>query len=258
MQQFVETIKIKDGKALNLSFHQSRMCRTMRHFFADAPVPALADVLSPTPDMQFYKARVLYDGQGVVDVQYAPYTMREIRSLKVVVDDRIDYSFKSADRSSLNRLTTQKGDCDEIIIVKNGLVTDTSFTNIAVFDGEQWLTPRHPLLMGTKRASLLEKHILKEADISVETLMRAQKVSLINAMIDLGEREIALENVIGFRPPSNQIPFAVRLDSVRRPIRFRSPSDRIPNAVRSDFVRRPMSFVGDAYRRRLWHSCRSH
>ena len=231
MQQFVETIKIKDGKALNLSFHQSRMCRTMRHFFADAPVPALADVLSPTPDMQFYKARVLYDGQGVVDVQYAPYTMREIRSLKVVVDDRIDYSFKSADRSSLNRLTAQKGDCDEIIIVKNGLVTDTSFTNIAVFDGEQWLTPRHPLLMGTKRASLLEKHILKEADISVETLMRAQKVSLINAMIDLGEREIALENVIGFRPPSNQIPSAVQSDSVRRPIRFRSPSNQIPFAT---------------------------
>ena len=99
MQQFVETIKIKDGKAQNLSFHQSRMCRTMRHFFADAPVPALADVLSPTPDMQFYKARVLYDGQGVVDVQYAPYTMREIRSLKVVVDDRIDYSFKKIGRA---------------------------------------------------------------------------------------------------------------------------------------------------------------
>ena len=76
--------------------------------------------------------------------------------------------------------------------------------------------------MGTKRASLLEKHILKEADISVETLMKAQKVSLINAMIDLGEREIALENVIGFRPPSNQIPFAVQSDSVRHPIRFRS------------------------------------
>lgn len=72
MQQFVETIKIKDGKALNLSFHQSRMCRTMRHFFADASVPAFADVLSPTPDMQFYKARVLYDGQGVVDCNTHP------------------------------------------------------------------------------------------------------------------------------------------------------------------------------------------
>lgn len=196
MQQFVETIKIKDGMVQNLSYHQARMNRTLRHFFADASVAQLADVLSPTPDMHFYKVRVVYGGQGIVNVQYAPYTMREIRSLKVVVDDQIDYSFKSTDRSCLNRLTALKGDCDEIIIVKNGLVTDTSFTNIAVFDGEQWLTPKHPLLMGTKRAFLLEKHILKEADISVEALMRVQKVSLINAMIDLGEREIALENVV--------------------------------------------------------------
>ena len=33
--------------------------------------------------------------------------------------------------------------------------------------------------------------------------------------------------------------FAVRSDSVRRPIRFRTPSDQIPYAVRSDSVRRP-------------------
>ena len=32
---------------------------------------------------------------------------------------------------------------------------------------------------------------------------------------------------IGFRPPSNQIPYAARSDSVRRPIRFRTPSDEI-------------------------------
>ena len=37
---------------------------------------------------------------------------------------------------------------------------------------------------------------------------------------------------IGFRPPSNRIPSAVRSDSVRRPIRFRPPSNRIPSAVR--------------------------
>ena len=195
MQQFVETIKIEGGKALNLNFHQARMESTMRHFFADAPVPALADVLSPTPDMQFYKARVVYGGQGVEDVQYAPYKMREIRSLKLVEDNEIDYSFKSTDRTCLNSLTAQKGDCDEVLIVKNRLLTDTSFTNVAVFDGERWLTPKHPLLMGTKRASLLEKHVLKEADISVETLMNAQKVSLINAMIDLGEIEITTQMV---------------------------------------------------------------
>lgn len=79
--------------------------------------------------------------------------------------------------------------------MKNGLLTDTSFTNVAVFDGERWLTPKHPLLLGTKRASLLERQVIKEADISVETLMNAQKVSLINAMIDLGEIEITTQMV---------------------------------------------------------------
>ena len=35
---------------------------------------------------------------------------------------------------------------------------------------------------------------------------------------------VRVRRPIGFRPPSDQIPFAVRLDSVRRPIGFRPPS----------------------------------
>ena len=42
--------------------------------------------------------------------------------------------------------------------------------------------------------------------------------------------------------PLSEPPFAVRSDSVRRPIGFRPPSDRIPSAVRSDSVRRPIRF----------------
>ena len=41
-----------------------------------------------------------------------------------------------------------------------------------------------------------------------------------------------LQYVIGHRTPSDQIPSAVRSDSVRRPIGFRSLPDRIPFAVR--------------------------
>lgn len=194
-QQFVETIKIKDGKAMNLSCHQARMERTVSHFFEGQVVPNLNDILSPTADMHFYKARVIYGKGGIEDVQYAPYTMRTIKSLKVVRDDTVDYSFKSTDRTFLNRLFSMKGDCDEIIIVKNGLVADTSFTNIAVYDGDVWLTPKQPLLMGTKRAQLLGEGKLREADITLEQLMKAEKVSLINAMIELGEREIAINNI---------------------------------------------------------------
>lgn len=197
-QSFVETIKINNGKAERLPYHQARMERTIRHFFrqwADTAMPSLADLLKPKENMDFYKARVVYGPEGVEKVEYAPYTMRTIQSLKVVRDDDIDYTYKSCDRSQLNALVAQKGNCDDIIIVKNGLVTDTSFTNIAIFDGKHWLTPKHPLLAGTQRAYLLDKGIIREADISLMNLRQAQKVCIFNAMIGFGEREIDIKNI---------------------------------------------------------------
>lgn len=200
-QQFVETIKIKNGKALALPYHQARMDRTISHLVSISHeesishfsflISNLESLLSPTPEMDLYKARVVYGAQGVETIEYAPYQMRTIRSLKVVEDDEIDYTYKSTDRSQLNALVAQKGDCDEIIIVKNGLLTDTSFTNLALYDGSSWLTPKHPLLHGTKRAQLLEAGIIREADLTLEDLKRAQKVSLFNAMIDFGECEVS-------------------------------------------------------------------
>ena len=204
-QQFVETIKIKNGKALALPYHQARMERTIRRFFpsfTSFPSIASADInlsslISPKEEMDFYKARVVYGAQGVEAIEYAPYKMKEIHSLKVVEDDSIDYTYKSTDRSALNALAAQKGDCDEIIIIKNGLITDTSFTNLALFDGNRWLTPKHPLLLGTKRAQLLEAGIIKEAELTLEDLKKAEKVSLFNAMIDFGELVIGIRRVIG-------------------------------------------------------------
>ena len=38
--------------------------------------------------------------------------------------------------------------------------------------------------------------------------------------------------------------YAAQSDSVRRPIRFRTPSDQIPYAVRSDSVRWRWNFLG--------------
>lgn len=197
-QKFVETIKIENGIALNLPYHQARMERTIHHLFpklALKPMPCLAQLVSPKEDMSLFKARVVYGENGVELVEYAPYSMRSINSLQIVYDNSIDYSFKSCDRSSLNALTAQKGDCDEIVIIKNNLVTDTSFTNIAIFDGNDWLTPKHPLLQGTKRAYLLDKGLIKEAFITVDDLMKAKGIRLFNAMIEFGEIEVETERV---------------------------------------------------------------
>ena len=197
-QQFVETIKIENGKVINLPYHQTRMERTIRHFFPERslqPMPRLAKLIVAMNNMTLVKTRVVYGKSGVELIEHVPYSMRNIRSLQVVYDDNINYSYKSTDRSALNNLTAQRGDCDEIIIVKNNLVTDTSFTNLAIFDGNSWLTPRHPLLPGTRRAFLLDKGIIKEAEITINDLLKAERIRLFNAMIDFGECEVEIRNV---------------------------------------------------------------
>ncbi|WP_337623896.1 aminotransferase class IV family protein [Prevotellamassilia timonensis] len=198
-QQFVETIKIKGGEAQAIAYHQERLERTLRHFFPSlcnaTSMPSLEELVAPTADMDFYKARVVYGEQGVKAITYAAYAMREIKSLQVVENDAITYDYKSTDRSSLNALVAQKGECDEIVIVKHGLLTDTSFTNLAIYDGKHWITPKRPLLLGTKRAALLDKGIIQEADITLNDLRNAVKVSLFNAMIEFGEREVPIGNV---------------------------------------------------------------
>lgn len=197
-QQFVETIKIANGKLSNLPYHQARMERTIRHFFPNLALnamPSLQDLITPDENMTLVKARVVYGADGVELIEYAPYSMRPIRSLQVVCDDTISYNYKSCDRSQLNALAAKKGDCDEIIIVKNNLVTDTSFTNLAISDGNCWLTPRQPLLLGTRRASLLDQGFINEADITAYDLKRAERVRLFNAMIDFGEREVETKNI---------------------------------------------------------------
>ena len=197
-QQFVETIKIEDGNVQNIAYHQERMEKTIRHFFPSlclAPVPMLDRIVIPQGYMDLYKARVVYGESGIETVEYSPYTIREINSLQVVLDDTIEYNFKSTNRERLNILSSKKNNSDDIIIVKHELVTDTSFTNIAVYDGRRWITPKHPLLAGTKRANLLELGVIQEADITLADLQDAQKVGLFNAMIEFGKREIAIKNI---------------------------------------------------------------
>lgn len=182
-----------------MPYHQARMERTIHHFFpqlAEKSMPCLGNLLEPREEMDFFKARVVYGAEGVEKVEYAPYSMREIRSLKIVTDDGIDYSYKSIDRTRLNELSAQRGSCDDIIIVKNGLVTDTSFTNLAILTADdRWLTPSHPLLAGTMRAYLLDEGIISEADITLNDLKNAQAVRLFNAMIDFGKREVNIKDI---------------------------------------------------------------
>jgi 4-amino-4-deoxychorismate lyase len=85
------------------------------------------------------------------------------------------------------KLFLKKDSCDEIIILKNGVVTDTTIANIAIFYDGVWITSKNCLLEGTSRAKLIEKKEIFVKDISLDMLKKASKIALMNAMIDFYE-----------------------------------------------------------------------
>ena len=123
-------------------------------------------------------------GEEVGEVTYAPYQMRKVSSLHLIESDTINYTYKSTHREELNALYAQRGMADDILIVKDGYLTDTSIANIALYDGHTWFTPAHPLLRGTKRAELLNKQFIVEKDIAQVHLNDYSHIMLFNAMID--------------------------------------------------------------------------
>lgn len=188
---------------MSLDYHQRRVDRTLR---SEGEEGALLDLTAELGDAPVcggvLKARIVYDGTGKVDSKtYAPYTMRKVESLQLVSDDGIDYSFKREDRSRLNTLAAMKGRADEVIIVKEGRLTDTSYSNIALFDGKRWVTPERPLLNGTMRQRLIDEGRLAVAEICADDIGRYEQVCLINAMMPLGRCVVGISEVYPLEMP---------------------------------------------------------
>lgn len=184
---FLETIKIKNGEIYNFSYHNRRMQQTARNFSTFLPELRPKDINLPEElSGQLVKCRIVYDS-AIREITFTPYTFRPIHSLRIIEDNNIEYSFKSTARERINTLFSLREECDDIIIIKNGKITDTSFTNV-VFENEEGLfTPSAYLLNGTQRQYLLEQHVIRETDISLSDLPKYNRIHLINAMINLAD-----------------------------------------------------------------------
>ncbi|MEN9849162.1 MAG: hypothetical protein RL368_1902 [Pseudomonadota bacterium] len=86
-------------------------------------------------------------------------------------------------RDAINQFVAEKETADDVLFVKNGLITDTSIANVAFFNGTQWVTPRIPLLVGTTRARLLQSGKLHLMDITPTMLPSFEKMALCNAIL---------------------------------------------------------------------------
>jgi 4-amino-4-deoxychorismate lyase len=181
---FLETICIVNGKVQNEQAHTARMQQTAAsHRFTAPPLPDLGKMVPKALTDRRVKCRIIYH-TTIEEISFDIYHPPHVASLRLV-EASPDYAFKYADRSALLHLLQQKGDCDEILITRNGLITDTSFSNVVLSKGDHYYTPRTFLLNGTKRQQLLYSGRISEREIRGDSLGDYDRVYLINAMLDI-------------------------------------------------------------------------
>ena len=187
--RFIETIRITDGVMDNLFYHQERMLCTSTTVFGQPIDFELSKISIPVEYRQgIVKCRVLYDNR-IQEISFQHYQFRTINLLRLVDGKDIVYSLKSEDRTGLNQLYSGRGGCDEILIVKDGLLTDTSFSNVVLQDSNGlFYTPDTFLLNGTRRQQLLHDGHIQETPIPVDDLKLYEWIYIINAMIRLEDK----------------------------------------------------------------------
>jgi len=196
MCRCIESIKLLDGKFFRPDRHQARIDQAFEVLWPGQKPFVLKAVLAGTgfPHKGLFKCRMVYDAQ-IRQIEFTPYVRRDVKSLKIMEIELESCRFKKENREELNRAFAQRGECDDVLLMRNGLLTDTSYSNIALFDGKMWHTPRTPLLYGTNRAELIESGKIIETDISQIDLPNFLQVCLFNAMVEFGELVLPIDKI---------------------------------------------------------------
>ena len=184
MSQFFESIRVKDGIAEQLGFHQLRVNKTLKAFDASNHSIELASIVQQLvlPADGLFKLKISYDLNGNYQSAFTPYQYKQIQNFALVDIKEQSYDYKFSNRDWINEALIQSGK-DEIMMHDGGLIKDCSYTNIVFYDGVNWYTPAVPLLEGTQRAKLIEEGIIQPKALYVQDIPNFKQFKCINAMI---------------------------------------------------------------------------
>ena len=181
MYPLVESIKAENGKFFLLDYHQDRLERTFHAVYKSSCPWQLVAILPQAPSQGLFKVRFLYNATDF-SIEVQPYVPKIIKTLKLIEIGDYTYPHKWTDRSTINAAFAQRGNCDDVLMTKNGFLTDASYANIVLFDGANWVTPEKPLFEGVQRSYLLDLTKIKTTTIATTALSNYQSFQLINAM----------------------------------------------------------------------------
>ena len=183
MYPFFETIRYKNGILENVSYHQTRINRTLRALGGNTPIQL--DKIQLLHDFEkdiVYKIKCLYNLEGAYHIEKEIYHKKTIQTVSIHLAAQEEYQNKYTDRTWLNEALKKSG-TDEIIIVQNNMVKDGNYANLVFFNGTEWHTPLHPLLLGTHRARLIDENKIIEKNITLSDLANYTSLKYINAMM---------------------------------------------------------------------------
>jgi len=193
---FFETIRVDDGKISNFDLHVKRSSATIHHHYGvlyEIPFEQLLEehFLKEQPQKEYslhngiFKFRVVYSNR-VLKHTLTPYSPQPLNTLKVVECKDIEYDYKYENRSRIESIRSLRGGCDDILIIKDGFVTDTSYGNVLfkLKRDNNLYTPTTFLLNGTKRQFMLSKGIIFERELRIENLNECESFYMINAMVE--------------------------------------------------------------------------
>jgi len=208
MSRFIESIKVEDQKIFLKELHQKRMNDTFANFGKVCKIDIYSQFLNLEHDEDgLYKFRIEYDLENNFKTQIIPYAISELDDFELVIDNKIDYSFKSADRTRLQKLK-DKSHADEVIIVKHNQITDTSYSNLLFLKDKTWFTPKSYLLNGVMRQNLLQSKEIKETEITLDNIKKFTHFQLINALNDFDDMFIyPIEKIINLPKEESDLEF---------------------------------------------------
>jgi 4-amino-4-deoxychorismate lyase len=188
MLQLIETICFENGIFHRIPLHQERMTRARTHFFNCTDTISLAAILEIPEILKNHKVKCRISYSRTIDeIEYEIYFPKQIQKLQCVYEDTIWYDHKLKNRDALRLLLDKRGTAEEVLIVKNGFITDASYANVVLRKENKWYTPELPLLPGTRRAQYLQNGHLSVAQIKPSDLCQYDELRLINAMLSIEE-----------------------------------------------------------------------
>ena len=195
MYPVFESIKIWDGIAENLQYHRARMERTAYDLWGiKEAYENLEERMGSIPQSGLFKYKLSYYKKNS-KVNIEAYNIKPLERIYCKHDELLTYPYKFSDRSVFEQLQKNIKPSDDVLFIQKGLLTDSLYANIAAWNGKEWHTPTDPLLKGTKRQLLIDTNQIIEKSIALEYLNTYTKISLINAMLDLGDRCIDTKHI---------------------------------------------------------------